>query len=87
MPRAKSDLGIYTLPTLQSYKGKNRLEMPPHVYAIAEAAYYAMNAYSENQCVIISVRFSLSLESVCSPIALFSELTKTARSLAFFLGV
>lgn len=57
-----TDLGIYTLPTLQSYKGKNRLEMPPHVYAIAEAAYYAMNAYSENQCVIISVR-SLPLSS------------------------
>ncbi|CED82244.1 microfilament motor [Phaffia rhodozyma] len=48
------DLGIYTLPTLQSYKGKNRLEMPPHVFAIAESAYYAMNAYGENQCVIIS---------------------------------
>jgi myosin-1 len=30
--------------------------MPPHVFAIAESAYYAMNAYSENQCVIISVR-------------------------------
>lgn len=54
--RRDPDLGIYTLPTLQSYKGKNRLEMPPHVYAIAESAYYAMNAYSENQCVIISVR-------------------------------
>lgn len=28
--------------------------MPPHVYAIAESAYYSMNAYGENQCVIIS---------------------------------
>ena len=48
------DLGIYTDQVLDSYRGKNRLEMPPHVYAIAESAYYNMKAYSDNQCVIIS---------------------------------
>ncbi|POR35779.1 Myosin-1 [Tolypocladium paradoxum] len=48
------DLGIYTDHVLDSYKGKNRLEMPPHVFAIAESAYYNMKAYSDNQCVIIS---------------------------------
>ena len=48
------DLGIYTDEVLASYRGKNRLEMPPHVYAIAEGAYYNMLAYKENQCVIIS---------------------------------
>ncbi|EPQ26326.1 uncharacterized protein PFL1_05975 [Pseudozyma flocculosa PF-1] len=48
------DLGIYTDDVLQSYRGKNRLEMTPHVYAIAEGAYYNMAAYKENQCVIIS---------------------------------
>ncbi|KAF2836566.1 hypothetical protein M501DRAFT_1007270 [Patellaria atrata CBS 101060] len=48
------DLGIYTDQVLESYKGKNRLEMPPHVFAIAESSYYNMNAYKENQCIIIS---------------------------------
>ncbi|KAL7620512.1 class II myosin [Parahypoxylon ruwenzoriense] len=48
------DLGIYTDQVLESYKGKNRLEMPPHVFAIAESSYYNMKAYRENQCVIIS---------------------------------
>ncbi|QPG77001.1 myosin I [Brettanomyces nanus] len=48
------DLGIYTQEVLNSYKNTNRLEVPPHVYAIAESMYHNMIAYSENQCVIIS---------------------------------
>ncbi|CAG8548975.1 7493_t:CDS:10 [Paraglomus occultum] len=48
------DLGIYTDEVLKSYTGKNRLEMPPHVYAVAESSYYHMNSYKENQCIIIS---------------------------------
>ncbi|KAH3667343.1 hypothetical protein OGAPHI_002992 [Ogataea philodendri] len=48
------DLGIYTDDVLNSYKNKNRLEVPPHVFAIAESMYYNMRAYNENQCVIIS---------------------------------
>ena len=49
-----TDLGIYTEQVLSSYRNKNRLEMPPHVFAIAESAYYRMTTEKENQCVIIS---------------------------------
>lgn len=48
------DLGIYTDEVLDKYRGKNRLEVPPHVFSIAEGAYYNMKAYKDNQCVIIS---------------------------------
>ncbi|AMD21798.1 HFL058Cp [Eremothecium sinecaudum] len=48
------DLGIYGEEVMKSYQDKNRLEVPPHVFAIAEAMYYNMKAYKENQCVIIS---------------------------------
>jgi myosin-1 len=47
-------VGIYTDNVLQSYRGKNRLEVPPHVFAVAESAYYNMKSYKDNQCVIIS---------------------------------
>lgn len=47
-------MGIYTDQVLESYRNKNRLEVPPHVFAVAESAYYNMNAYKDNQCVIIS---------------------------------
>lgn len=50
----RSDLGIYTDAVLETYRGKNRLEVPPHVFSIAESTYYNMQAYKENQCVIIS---------------------------------
>ncbi|KAI8997874.1 P-loop containing nucleoside triphosphate hydrolase protein [Pilobolus umbonatus] len=48
------DLGIYARQILESYKGKNLLEVTPHVYAIAESAYHHMKSYKENQCIIIS---------------------------------
>lgn len=48
------DLGIYTQDIIRSYRNTNRLEVPPHVYAVAESMYHNMMSYSESQCVIIS---------------------------------
>jgi myosin-1 len=39
---------------LQEYIGRSRIELPPHVFGVAEAAYRAMLNDKENQCVIIS---------------------------------
>ncbi|KAI8882505.1 hypothetical protein K501DRAFT_251255 [Backusella circina FSU 941] len=48
------DLGIYTDDVLENYRGKNLLEVSPHVFAIAESSYHHMNSYKDNQCIIIS---------------------------------
>eukprot|EP01132_Coremiostelium_polycephalum_P001010 gene1010-1280_t len=45
---------IYTDEILHDYIGKSRIELPPHVFAIAEQTYRSMINEKENQCVIIS---------------------------------
>jgi len=47
-------LPIYSEGVLEDYIGKNRLELPPHIFSIGEAAYRAMKNDKENQCIIIS---------------------------------
>eukprot|EP00835_Amoeboradix_gromovi_P001142 NODE_46_length_27655_cov_0.671796.p1 type:complete len:942 gc:universal NODE_46_length_27655_cov_0.671796:19242-16417(-) len=48
------DPGIYTPDILNSYRGRIRIEMAPHVYAIAEYMYRQMIQFKANQCSIIS---------------------------------
>lgn len=50
-------LPIYTEGVLEDYIGKNRLELPPHIFSIGEAAYRAMKNDKENQCIIIRFVF------------------------------
>jgi myosin-1 len=48
------NLPIYSDEILKSYIQKNRIEMPPHIFSVAEGAYRHMCTYEENQCIIIS---------------------------------
>ena len=47
-------LEIYNDSLMDDYIGKPRIELPPHVFGVAEEAYRAMKNDNENQCVIIS---------------------------------
>ncbi len=45
---------LYSDSTLQSYRGRYLYELPPHVFALAEDTYRAVQSEREDQCVIIS---------------------------------
>ncbi|RHZ59360.1 hypothetical protein Glove_364g12 [Diversispora epigaea] len=47
-------LPIYTDEIIRSYKNKRRHEVPPHIYAIVDAAYHDMLVERENQSVLIT---------------------------------
>ena len=46
-------LPIYTDQVVKMYKNKKRNEMPPHIYAISDAAYHNMLTNNENQSLLI----------------------------------
>jgi len=45
---------IYTMRTVNLYRGKRRNEIPPHIFAIAEGSYHAMCLKSKNQSILIT---------------------------------
>jgi len=47
-------LKLYDAEDAKRYMHQSRLDVPPHVFAIAEAAFRAMTEEEESQCVIIS---------------------------------
>ncbi|KAI3365366.1 hypothetical protein L3Q82_010451, partial [Scortum barcoo] len=47
-------LNIYTEELRQKYQGKEQQRNPPHVYAIADAAFSQSQASTQEQCIIIS---------------------------------
>lgn len=48
------DLDIYNREVIKSYKNVNFYELPPHVFAIADASYRAMRGENRDQCILIS---------------------------------
>lgn len=59
----KKIANIYDDDVIKSYNNKYLGDMPPHIYAIANEAYYAMWRKGGNQCVLIRYNnFSLLLE-------------------------
>jgi myosin-1 len=47
-------LDIYSAATLKRYIHQMRTDVPPHIFALSEAAYRGMVLEEENQCLIIS---------------------------------
>jgi len=45
---------IYGKEIVQDYIGRSRIELPPHIFSIAEESYRNMLNEKENQCIIIS---------------------------------
>lgn len=48
------NLAIYSNETIEQYRGVNLYELPPHVYAVSDAAYHSMKEERLDQCVLIS---------------------------------
>uniref|UniRef100_A0A667Z7P2 Myosin VIIBb n=1 Tax=Myripristis murdjan TaxID=586833 RepID=A0A667Z7P2_9TELE len=48
------ELPIYTGDQVKLYHGRKLGELPPHVFAIADTAYFNMRRYHKDQCCIIS---------------------------------
>ena len=47
-------LQIYDEAVMKTYAHQSRVDIPPHVFATAEAAYRSMITEEDNQCIIIS---------------------------------
>jgi myosin heavy subunit len=77
-------LSIFGDEMIREYEGRSRIEMPPHIYAIAEDSYRSMMTEKENQCVIISGESGAG--KVCSNRTLFRLSCIYFRNLWFFFS-
>lgn len=49
-------LDIYGKEVVQAYRGRELYENPPHLFAVADAAYKAMKMKAKDTCIVISGR-------------------------------
>lgn len=47
-------LGLYSDELVKAYKGQKRTDLPPHIYAVSDAAYHDMLHGKENQSILIT---------------------------------
>jgi hypothetical protein len=47
-------LKIYTIEYIRQYSNKKIGELPPHIFATGDNAYWSMKRYQHDQCIIIS---------------------------------
>merc|ERR1719427_972592 len=47
-------MNIYTPECIKNYQGREFWERPPHIYALADAAYKTMKRYLKDTCIVIS---------------------------------
>ena len=48
------DIDLYTKNYVNSYKGREIYERPPHIFSIAESAYKTMKRSGKDTCIVIS---------------------------------
>jgi myosin-1 len=51
-------LDIYDADYVKEYRKSEMYEKPPHIFALANAAYSAMKRNNEDSCIVISGKFS-----------------------------
>lgn len=54
-------MNVYGRDTIEQYKGRELYERPPHLFAIADAAYKAMKRRNKDTCIVISGRLCLNV--------------------------
>ena len=52
-------LGIYNQSDISDYKGREMYERPPHIFALADAAYKSMKRKRQDTCIVISGKLIL----------------------------
>jgi hypothetical protein len=71
--------GLYDDSVINDYCGKSRLELPPHIYAIAEQAYRSMMVDKENQCIVAGTPVALA-DGTATPIESVAALAAARRA-------